>query len=316
MDKDIEAMCRKMTNDRIKRLIEGLHGIDAEYNSELKTQNQNKEKMASYSEALSGKNNNTEQNNDNDVNTNDTNDNQPNSTSASASNSSNFVKPIFLKDSDVHGSMKPERSMWITNVEIYKAVGEKVPAECIKGIQRIREMWRIYMDNEEDKLSLLVQGVNLRGRQVPLHSQNPHNSSNLLQPDTIRIKVKNVPLSADDGQIHRALTLQGCNIQAFSRERLRIDGKVTNCETGDRICNISGHKMIDCPTELQTHNGMEQEVNDKHEETNTEQVNENSKDDEHTEVNEDEPVTEKQSKTKEKHNTGKLGSKKSGMKNK
>ncbi|CAC5366949.1 unnamed protein product [Mytilus coruscus] len=177
-------------------------------------------------------------------------------------------------------------------------------------------------------------------------------------PGTIRIKVKNVPLSADDGQIHRALTLQGCNIQAFSRERLRIDGKVTNCETGDRlvisqpefqgrpnlvsyegvkkchkclkpghvmyncpndwvcrICNISGHKMIDCPTELQTHNGMEQEVNDKHEETNTEQViNENSKDDEHTEVNEDEPVTEKQSKTKEKHNTGKLGSKKSGMK--
>ncbi|CAG2189864.1 CNBP [Mytilus edulis] len=343
MDKDVEAMCRKMTNDRIKRLIEGLHGVDTEYNSELKTQNQNKEKMASYSEALSGKNNNTEQNNDNDVTTNDTNDNHPNSTSASASNSSNFVKPIFLKDSDVHGSVKPERSMWITNVEIYKAVGEKVPAECIKGIQRIREMWRIYMDNEEDKLSLLVQ--------------------------------------ADDGQIHRALTLQGCNIQAFSRERLRIDGKVTNCETGDRlvisklleksiprnlqigkylarifhsgqpefqgrpnlvsyegvkkghkclkpghvmyncpndwvcrICNISGHKMIDCPTELQTHNGNEQEVNDKHEETNTEQVNEKQQDDEHTEVNEDEPVTEKQSKTKEKHNTGKLGSKKSGKK--
>ena len=125
--------------------------------------------------------------------------------------------------------------MWMTNVEVYKAVGEKVPAECIKGIQRIREMWRIYMDNEEDKLSLLVQGINLRGRQVALHSQNPHNPSNLLQPDTIRIKVKNVPLSADDGQIHRALTLQGCNIQAFSRERLRIDGKVTNCETGDRL---------------------------------------------------------------------------------
>ncbi|CAC5422507.1 unnamed protein product [Mytilus coruscus] len=205
MANDVEALCRKMTNDRIKRLIEGLHGVDAEYNSELKTQNQNTEKMASYSEALSGKNNNTEQNNANEVNTND---NQPNSTS------SNFVKPLFLKDSDVHGSMKPERSMWITNVELYKAVGEKVPTECIKAIQRIREIWRIYMDNKEDKLSLLVQGINLRGRQVPLHSQNPHNPSNL-QPDTIRIKVKNVPLSADDGQIHRALTLQGCNIQGF-----------------------------------------------------------------------------------------------------
>ncbi|CAG2217320.1 unnamed protein product [Mytilus edulis] len=69
-------------------------------------------------------------------------------------------------------------------------------------------MWRLYMDNEEDRLSLLVTGLNLRGRQVPLYSQNPRNPGRL-QENTIRIKVKNVPLSADDGQIHRALTLQG-----------------------------------------------------------------------------------------------------------
>jgi hypothetical protein len=73
-------------------------------------------------------------------------------------------------------------------------------------------MWRIYMDNEEDRLSLLVQGLVLRDRQIPLHSQHPYNPCRA-QPDTIRIKVKNVPLSADDGQIHRALTLAGCEIQ-------------------------------------------------------------------------------------------------------
>ncbi|CAG2202099.1 unnamed protein product [Mytilus edulis] len=95
-------------------------------------------------------------------------------------------------------------------------------------------MWRIYMDNEGDRLSLLVQGLNLRGRQVPLLSQNPHNP-HTLQKDTIRIKVKNIPLSADDGQIHRALTLQGCEIQGLFREYLRIDGKQTACETGDRL---------------------------------------------------------------------------------
>jgi hypothetical protein len=48
----------------------------------------------------------------------------------------------------------------------------KVQAQCIKGIQRVREMWKIYMDNEEDRQSLLVQGINLRGRQIPLHLQN------------------------------------------------------------------------------------------------------------------------------------------------
>ena len=69
----------------------------------------------------------------------------------------------------------------------------------------------MYMDNGEDRLSLLVQGLVLRGRQIPLHAQNPYNPGRK-QPDTIRIKVKNVPLSADDGQIHRALTLEGCEI--------------------------------------------------------------------------------------------------------
>jgi len=66
----------------------------------------------------------------------------------------------------------------------------------------------------------------------PFHSQNPYNPGRT-QPDTIRINVKNVPLSEDDGQIHRALTLQGCEIQVLFRERLRVDGKLTNCETGD-----------------------------------------------------------------------------------
>jgi hypothetical protein len=47
------------------------------------------------------------------------------------------VKPVFLKDEDVFGSsMKPARSLWLTNVEIYKAIGVRVPSQCIKGIQR------------------------------------------------------------------------------------------------------------------------------------------------------------------------------------
>jgi hypothetical protein len=57
-------------------------------------------------------------------------------------------------------------------------------------------------------------GINLRGRQIPLHLQNPHNPSRY-QPDTIRIKIKNIPLSADDGQIDRALAMDGCEIQGI-----------------------------------------------------------------------------------------------------
>jgi hypothetical protein len=75
----------------------------------------------------------------------------------------------------VFGSTKPARTHWLTNVEIYKAVGSNVPAECIKEIQRIRDMWMVYMDNIEDIITLILEGLNLRGKLVPLQSQNPRN---------------------------------------------------------------------------------------------------------------------------------------------
>ena len=162
----------------------------------------NKEQMASFAEIVKD----------------DGKENEITNTNANSNSSSEKVKPVFLKDEDAFGSsLKPARFLWLTNVEMYKAIGVRVPSECIKRIQCIRDMWRIYMDNEEDRLSLLVQGLVLRGRQIPLHSQHPYNSGRT-QPDTIRIKVKNVPLSDDDGQIHRALTLEDCEIQGLFRE--------------------------------------------------------------------------------------------------
>jgi len=76
------------------------------------------------------------------------------------------------------------------------------------------------LDNIEDRITLIVEGLNLRGRWVPLHTQNPRNPQRI-RPDTIRIKVKNIPLSDDDGQIHRTLTLEGCNIEGIFREKLK-----------------------------------------------------------------------------------------------
>lgn len=42
------------------------------------------------------------------------------------------------------------------------------------------------MENSEDRITLIVKGLNLRGRRVPLHTQNHHT----IRPNTIPIKVK------------------------------------------------------------------------------------------------------------------------------
>ncbi|CAC5413584.1 unnamed protein product [Mytilus coruscus] len=149
MNAEVEALCRKMTQDRLKRFIEGLQGTDTFtlQNEVTVSPDVNNDKMATYADAVS------------DIHKNQSNIQSDqsyteNSTHYKAlreqSDPSDFVKPIFLKDQDVHGSVKPPRAQWLTNVEIFKSIGAKVLKECIKGIQRIREMWRIYMDNEEE----------------------------------------------------------------------------------------------------------------------------------------------------------------------
>lgn len=80
-----------------------------------------------------------------------------------------------------------------------------------------------------------MQRLVWRGRQILLHSQSQYNPSRT-QPDTIRIKVKNVPFTADDGQDRSCPNIRGlCNSMVILRERLMVDGKLTNCETGDRL---------------------------------------------------------------------------------
>jgi hypothetical protein len=98
--------------------------------------------------------------------------------------SSDSMKLQILVDQYVFAFNKPARTQRLFNVDIYKAIGSKAPFECIKGIQRIRDTWRIFMDNSEDRITLIVEVLNMRGMWVPIHTHN----SQRIQPDTIRIK--------------------------------------------------------------------------------------------------------------------------------
>ena len=145
------------------------------------------------------------------------------------------VKPIFILESDIFGSYKPKPQEFITHNEIYKAIDEQVSARHLKGIQRVRGLWRIYPDNEDDKNALVTNGLTIRNMLIQFYTRNPKVAARE-KPDHYRIRVKDVPCSADDGQIYRYLEKQlMCVIHNHYRERLRVDGFLTNCHTGDRI---------------------------------------------------------------------------------
>ncbi|CAG2232178.1 CNBP [Mytilus edulis] len=64
----------------------------------------------------------------------------------------------------------------------------------------------------------------------------------------LRLRIKNVPLSADDNQIGRYIeTKHNLIIHNFNRERLRINGFLTNCQTGDRLFIVSPVPGIQLP---------------------------------------------------------------------
>ena len=101
-------------------------------------------------------------------------------------------------------------------------------------------MWRIYLDNIEDKVLLLNQGIALRGRVYPVLSTNPNR---LDGENTITIKVMDIPLSVDDGVISRALVMKKLEVISISRDKLRINGKLTNCKTGDRSVIVKASSL-------------------------------------------------------------------------
>ena len=53
------------------------------------------------------------------------------------------VKLIFIQESDIFGTTKPNRDQFLTHVELYKQIGLQIDSSHIKGIQRVRGLWRI-----------------------------------------------------------------------------------------------------------------------------------------------------------------------------
>ena len=142
------------------------------------------------------------------------------------------VPLVFFRENSIFGDRKPLKSEWLNHIELYEALSRSIETSHITGLQRVRGMWRIYLDNLLDKVSLISTGVCIRGKSYPILATNPHR---LDGENTVMVRVKDVPLSADDGTITRSLILKELEVLSIKRDKLRVNGKLTNCDTGDRI---------------------------------------------------------------------------------
>ncbi|VDI37722.1 Hypothetical predicted protein [Mytilus galloprovincialis] len=108
-------------------------------------------------------------------------------------------------------------------------------------------------DDEKEREPLVSNGLELRGRPVSDYSRNPRVKSYEKSTD-IKIRVKDVPLSADDGQILRVLendSAEGENIQNYNNTEYNEDytsyypSHQSNLDNNDDIKEDETHKPID-----------------------------------------------------------------------
>ena len=145
----------------------------------------------------------------------------------------NGVPLVFLQESAIFGKRKIEKTEWLKHEEMFESLSKTIDPTHITGLQRVRGMWRIYLDNIDDKVQLLTRGIPIRGKTINVLKTNPLRFDG---EQTTRIRIKDIPLSVDDGVLERVFIQKGVDcIGTVTREKLRINGKLTNCSTGDRL---------------------------------------------------------------------------------
>ena len=79
----------------------------------------------------------------------------------------------------------------------------------IEGAQRIGGLWRIYLTDQNTRISLLSTGISLRGIQITLKDRNPFLNQGYIAVETTRVFVRNIPMSYDNSEIEKALKNAG-----------------------------------------------------------------------------------------------------------
>ena len=95
----------------------------------------------------------------------------------------------------------------------------------------------MYIADKNVRIKLITNGVNIRNENVCVCDSNPFlvNGSE----DTLRVIVKDIPLSVHENVIIDELERKKCKIRCkIFYQKLRVDGNLTECLTGDRVLYI------------------------------------------------------------------------------
>ena len=135
----------------------------------------------------------------------------------------------------------------INNYELCEAVADAIGEQSVVGAQRIKNLWRIYLKNEEAKLRLIAEGLEVGDSTITLSAQNPY--SRPLQGDSVKITVRDLPLTHTNKDVQNLL--QGLGARLTSEVKIcqirKADGKFSGYINADRYAFAEKEHLANHP---------------------------------------------------------------------
>ena len=144
------------------------------------------------------------------------------------------VKPVFIKDKDIGDSST-------TPLFMCNAITRVISSSKLDGVQRINNLWRIYLKDNATRLELTVkQEIRVNGKSVPLYDQNPYVTYPGLpvqkKMNSDKLTIRNLPLSVSNDEIEKMLVEKSVILRSPIRYSFirNEDGELTTYKSGDR----------------------------------------------------------------------------------
>ncbi len=119
--------------------------------------------------------------------------------------------------------------------DVCLAAADTVGIKEVRGAQRIRNLWRIYVNTSEARFKLLSSGIDLAYQHINLMHETPYAISN--SNKTVKITLADVKIHVSNSYIESQLKAHGVRLTApvkysFIRDK---NGSVTPFQNGERF---------------------------------------------------------------------------------
>ncbi len=138
-----------------------------------------------------------------------------------------------------------------TDLDVCLAAADIVGAENVRGAQRIRNLWRIYVNNATARNKLLSCGIDLGHQHIGLMNETPYSITNSSR--TIKITLYDVKIHISNEYLEQQLKAKGVRLVTKIKYSHIKDsnGKVTPFQNGERFgyadyTHTSSHPLPRC----------------------------------------------------------------------